>query len=1274
MWCQELAIDRKTSRNLREFCDRFCVSVGVSGKGGQIMQIKNLERVSKTEPCLHCGKSDWCYRIGSLDCCKRQAQPAQGWHQTSKSDSDGTPYYARVELQQKPIRPAQRRNWLYLSRSGQRLIQVCRIDDGKGGKPKRWQEEWDGAGWQKEISVNRQDIPVYRYQEIQKAIAHEKTIWIVEGEPCADALWDLGIPATTNIGGSGKWRESDTQDIAAAVKVVLCPDRDKPGLKHMQDIAAALPPEKVAWCFPFPESLSWRNLPTSQGVDIADWILDFKLNKAAVLAAVSSELPEFLKTSPSLSTELLKKIQNLVDRNLPDSELQIILRELSEQIGWTTQELKTLYLSKLQESDRQQELGEGLPDLEKLLRQQMESQAFDWGGVLPEPVFRALKTKADSSRIDPMYLIQNLFPAIGGLIGANVGLICKKGATEKDHWIEPPIIWTAVIAPPSTGKSDADRAIFRPIRELQDRQITEYENAKNHLEELEEDWRSYSSEEKQKLRGTEQDPSVRRQEIGSCRKFLLDEGEIEAIKRRIAEQPPAAGITWSADELLGLFRGLDQYKGSNKGNGRQFLLKAWSGPLTGYVDRVNEKESFRFQGQCLNLCGGIQIEPASEFFDADGRSVDADGLQSRILPAVPGLREDFEVWSDVLCDVNGLLADLYSKIQNLPKGLVSLSPQAAQAWQRQWTLYRKGFRQHLNSNPAYAYFQGKMCSNLMRLALVLHCLEFVYSPTENFYQLELSTLTKAIAAADYYLGQFRLMQVQFSKHPEQGMSEFMMKILNFALDQGELTPSQVVNKFRRQKGEDGKPIRSAEVVELFRTIALARPQRVKLEGKKLIALPPPPPEAIALLIEKAMKPSEDEALTNTIARSQSDRICDRIPGKCDRPPEQHPVSETTVTSLATVDSDPGLVQMNDRILEKDDRTLIKMRSCDRTNLDRSGEGLSEKCDRLAVPPPLSTGETGGQETYSTFRIGDRVRVTKAEAPESIRNSEWVVEEFMSCPSLKEGEIELIIIKGKNSDGREIKRSFEAKHLAIASEPDPGNQAELLSVFPLIETKKDLQALVSGYGFQSVSEAFSKLPPEEQQRIQNLDLEKTPIKITELKVGDRVRSINGGGTATVTAANDCLCVTYDTSPSESRMVDESWFESLPEAEDPKFLAFNLYDQIVEGCKLKVGKHPYHGNFTNRVGTVLQKNLLNGVPVAELRLDGGNQLLTCYLEFAKLHSSCLQPGMKIRFKKWYGELSAKISATGRWLVRWENHKKSLSLPPSEPLSPSEFEVIV
>lgn len=126
----------------------------------------NLVRVTKTNPCPHCGKPDWCYLIGELSVCKRDQPPATGWEATSETDKGGSVYYNRPQ-EKKTIRPADTRHWEYPARDGSRLVRVARVDDGKGGK-KIWQEHWDGSKWQKGLgNVDRASIPIYRYKEIQ---------------------------------------------------------------------------------------------------------------------------------------------------------------------------------------------------------------------------------------------------------------------------------------------------------------------------------------------------------------------------------------------------------------------------------------------------------------------------------------------------------------------------------------------------------------------------------------------------------------------------------------------------------------------------------------------------------------------------------------------------------------------------------------------------------------------------------------------------------------------------------------------------------------------------------------------------------------------------------------------------------------------------------------------------------------------------------------------------------------------------------------------------
>ena len=106
----------------------------------------------------------------------------------------------------KPVRPQRRQDYFYPSRDGQPLVKVTRVDRGTGSKF-FVQYHWDGHQWVKGLTpAVRAQVPIYRYQEVRRAMAAGQAIWMVEGESCADALWNIGIPATTTLGGSKKYR------------------------------------------------------------------------------------------------------------------------------------------------------------------------------------------------------------------------------------------------------------------------------------------------------------------------------------------------------------------------------------------------------------------------------------------------------------------------------------------------------------------------------------------------------------------------------------------------------------------------------------------------------------------------------------------------------------------------------------------------------------------------------------------------------------------------------------------------------------------------------------------------------------------------------------------------------------------------------------------------------------------------------------------------------------------------------------------------------------
>ena len=242
---------------------------------------KKLLNSSKSNPCPVCGRTkDGDCRIsrdGKMVLCHQnfdhtKTQQPDVWHFDGTSSDNRCGVYVFKEKTTKSIRPKQTRYWEYPDRDGSRLVRVERVDDGFGNKKVR-QQHWDKNkkdwvyGWG---DVVRASIPIYRRAEVREAIAKGETVYIVEGEPCADLLWKLGLAATTNIGGGTKFTLTDSMDLQGALVIVIVPDRDKKGIEHAEKVAEYFP--HALWLYPFPESKFWENLPEDHGLDLADWI------------------------------------------------------------------------------------------------------------------------------------------------------------------------------------------------------------------------------------------------------------------------------------------------------------------------------------------------------------------------------------------------------------------------------------------------------------------------------------------------------------------------------------------------------------------------------------------------------------------------------------------------------------------------------------------------------------------------------------------------------------------------------------------------------------------------------------------------------------------------------------------------------------------------------------------------------------------------------------------------------------------------------------------
>lgn len=109
--------------------------------------------------------------------------------------------------------------------------------------------------------------PLYNLHLLTKE--PDKTVFIVEGEKCADALTKLGLLATTS--GAAQSAKDANWQILAGREVMLWPDNDEAGLQYAKVVSAKLTNLSATVK---QVDISLFNLPAKG--DCVDWLLQFK--------------------------------------------------------------------------------------------------------------------------------------------------------------------------------------------------------------------------------------------------------------------------------------------------------------------------------------------------------------------------------------------------------------------------------------------------------------------------------------------------------------------------------------------------------------------------------------------------------------------------------------------------------------------------------------------------------------------------------------------------------------------------------------------------------------------------------------------------------------------------------------------------------------------------------------------------------------------------------------------------------------------------------------
>ncbi|MBF0292851.1 MAG: DUF3987 domain-containing protein [Nitrospinae bacterium] len=122
----------------------------------------------------------------------------------------------------------------------------------------------NGHGWElKEPEFHNGKKPLYRKNEI--ALNPEVTVYVCEGEKCADALDGIGLVAVTS-GSSSSANSADWEPLKGR-NVVIWPDSDEPGQRYADAVESRL---LELGCHVERIDVVALNLP--EGGDVVDWL------------------------------------------------------------------------------------------------------------------------------------------------------------------------------------------------------------------------------------------------------------------------------------------------------------------------------------------------------------------------------------------------------------------------------------------------------------------------------------------------------------------------------------------------------------------------------------------------------------------------------------------------------------------------------------------------------------------------------------------------------------------------------------------------------------------------------------------------------------------------------------------------------------------------------------------------------------------------------------------------------------------------------------------
>ena len=572
------------------------------------------------------------------------------------------------------------------------LIAVHMRFDYPGRTKQMWWEQPNGKNGLDGLETPA--LPLFGAETLS-ALSDGAEVVVTEGELAAKALHDLKIEAVGTVTGASTTPNDDALIPLVRMKVVLWPDNDQAGRKHMASVAARL---LALGC------LEVRQLQWVEAPEKGDAVDALASNIEVRQLIADSSVWEPLEQSGGGIEDLGPLSVRVVGHNIPPEE---------HEVNW----------GPLQE----------LPSI----RPPVPSLPTE---MVPEPLCPWLLDVAERACAPLEMIACPAIVSLGALVGRKLGI----RPSEFDDYLVVPNLWGGIIARPGFMKTHDVEQGTAHLRRLaaiaHDNFEAEREEMEAHRDRIEAEIAATKEEMKKAskkhgdLNELEQHLADLKRDLRDAqvveRRYLTQDATVEKLGELLKEN--SNGLLVLRDELAGWLRTFD--KPGREGD-REFYLEAWNGTGGYTVDRIG-RGTVLIPAVCLSIFGGIQPGKLNRYIqEAVTESGGADGLLQRlqitVWPDSLGEWKKSTSWPDT--DAKNRAFEIFQYIDNFDPANLGANTEdgstpflrftrEAQALFDKWRdeLEIRLRSDELASTPAFESHLSKYRSLMPSLALLFH--------------------------------------------------------------------------------------------------------------------------------------------------------------------------------------------------------------------------------------------------------------------------------------------------------------------------------------------------------------------------------------------------------------------------------------------------------------------------------------------------------------------------------------------------------------------------